>query len=144
MPPVYFCVNYDSYKEHNNTVRADLKLQNTIFSAYSLPLAVHFQQRWTGAACHTHTDLHQQRWPTVVAACAEVHCPPLTVLIPTVPSVSGAVGQHNRIGGITFGATLLPLLALLNFLLFLIFLLGSSIISGPTEDGQRRRVSYMR
>ena len=46
MPPIYFCGNYNTYKEHTLMLcdRANFQMQHTIFQQ-SPPLALHFCQR---------------------------------------------------------------------------------------------------
>ena len=58
--------------------------QNTTFQQ-SPPLATHFWQQCTRPACHSHRNLQQWRWPTLVVTTAEAHHPPhLTALTSTV------------------------------------------------------------
>lgn len=60
--------------------------QNTTFQQ-SPPLATHFWQQCTRPACHSHRNLQQWRWPTLVVTTAEAHHPPhLTALTSTVRS----------------------------------------------------------
>jgi len=111
MPCVYFHENYNSYKEHIDTIWwSTFSATDYCFSGQTLQLAMHFSQRWMrGPVCCTCNNMHQGSASLPPSSLLKCH-PPFTVLTSTVVSINVHRGWWMFMGAIvstwhTFAAT---------------------------------------